>query len=74
MRIYSHFGWEPYWASMGASAALGEPAMSAPVVEPRPVEPLGEIGRPRASCRPDVTGYYIHARRDGDNRARRGFF
>jgi hypothetical protein len=38
MRIYSHFGWEPYWASMGASAALGEPAMSAPVVPRSPAD------------------------------------
>ncbi len=61
MRIYSHFGWEPYWASMGASAALGEPAMTPPVVEPRPMEPLGATGDPCLHAAHDVTGYYIHA-------------
>lgn len=65
MRIYSHFGWEPYWASMGASAALGEPAIVPPVVEPKPVAPLGETGDPCLHAIQDVTGYYIHAR-DGD--------
>ena len=65
MRIYSHFGWEPYWASMGASAALGEPAMTPPVVVPRPMEPLGATGDPCLHAVQDVTGYYIHAR-DGD--------
>jgi hypothetical protein len=65
MRIYSHFGWEPYWASMGASAALGEPAIIPPVVEPRPMEPLGDSGDPNLQSVEDVTGYYIHAR-DGD--------
>lgn len=64
-RIYSHFGWEPYWASMGASAALGEPAIVPPVVEPRPMEPLGETGDPCLQAVQDVTGYYIHPR-DGD--------
>jgi hypothetical protein len=61
MRIYSHFGWEPYWASMGASVALGEPAMTAPLVEPRPMEPLGATGDPCLHAAQDVTGYYIHA-------------
>jgi hypothetical protein len=64
-RIYSHFGWEPYWASMEASAALGEPAMTPPVVEPRPMEPLGGPGDPNLQAVEDVTGYYIHAC-DGD--------
>jgi hypothetical protein len=65
MRIYSHFGWEPYWSSMAASAAMGEPAMLPPVVEPRPMQPLGETGDPSLHATEDVSGYYIHAR-DGD--------
>jgi hypothetical protein len=64
-RIYSHYGWDPYWASMGASAAMGESAMIPPVVEPRPMEPLGETGDPTLHGVHDVIGYYIHAR-DGD--------
>jgi hypothetical protein len=65
MRIYSHYGWDPYWASISASAAMGEPAMVPPVVEPRPMQPLGETGDPTLHAVRDVTGYYIHAQ-DGD--------
>lgn len=64
-RIYSHYGWDPYWGSMGTSAALGEPAILSPVIEPRPMEPLDEPGDPTLHAVRDVTGYYIHAS-DGD--------
>ena len=50
---------------MGASAAIGVPAIVPPVVEPQPMEPLGETGDPTLHGVQDVTGYYIHAR-DGD--------
>jgi hypothetical protein len=48
-----------------ACDASHEPAMIPPVVEPRPMEPLGETGDPTLHGVRDVTGYYIHAR-DGD--------
>ena len=44
---------------------MGEPAIVPPVVEPRPLEPLGETGDPTLHGVQDVTGYYIHAG-DGD--------
>jgi hypothetical protein len=65
MRIYSHYGWDPYWASMGASAAMGELAIVPSVVEQPPMQPLGDQGDPTLHAVQDVTGYYIQAR-DGD--------
>src|SRR2546430_15154096 len=50
---------------MSAGAGLGQPATAPPVVEPRPMEPLGETGDPTLHAVEDVTGYYIPAR-DGD--------
>jgi hypothetical protein len=61
MRIYSHYGWSPYWAPVETSAALNKPSFVTPTVEPRPIQ----NGDPTLQNVQEVTGYYIHAR-DGD--------
>lgn len=67
--LFSHYGWQPYWAGYGVPAA-GGPAFVPPagVGVPPPAEPppeLPEDGDPHLRSAGEVTGYYIHAR-DGE--------